>query len=189
MKTATSLSAAFILAGTFALTSGGLASKDAFASQMIGEIPSSVETANQEASELSRLASALSAGSEAMRSLRRSPGDEDEKDRLKSPLPGMDCGIDRIVNYLSCYSDTVRSEEEANDVFTRFVDALQSKLPSDSWKKVKTEPRIDSIRSYTYEDENSDAHIDIDLVARPVPEGANSYVVTIFGWPATEPRL
>jgi hypothetical protein len=187
MKTTTLLSAAFILAGTLVLTSGGLASKDAFASQMIGEIPSSIETANQETSELYRLASALSGGSEAMRSLRGSPSNNGEKDRLKSPLSGMDCGIDRIVNYLSCYSNTVRSAEEANDVFTGFVDELQSKLPSESWREVKTEPRIDSIRSYTYEDENSGAHIDIDLIARSEPEGAYSYAVTIFGWPATNP--
>ena len=36
---------------------------------------------------------------------------------------------------------------------------------------------------------NSDAHIDIALNARLETEGEFSYLVTIFGWAATEPRL
>jgi hypothetical protein len=78
----------------------------------------------------------------------------------------------------------IGTREEAGNLFTRFTDELQSILPSDKWRKVKQEPRIDSIRSYTYEDQESDAHIDIDLIAL-----ADSYIVTIFGWPAIYPRL
>ena len=139
---------------------------------------------NQETSALRRLASALSAGNEAMTHLRGSQTEYREKDRLKLPIPGMECDVDRIVNYVSCYSSVIGSREEAGDRFIQFVDELQSALPSDRWRKVKEEPRIDSTRSYTYEDQGSDAHIDIDLIPR-----ADSYMVTIFGWTATKPRL
>jgi hypothetical protein len=53
----------------------------------------------------------------------------------------------------------------------------------------RAQPGIDSIRSHTYEDQNSGAHIDIDLIARPDMEGDYSYLITSFGWAATEPRL
>ena len=139
---------------------------------------------NQETSALRRLASALSAGNEAMIHLRGSQTEYREKDRLKLPIPGMECDVDRIVNYVSCYSSVIGTREEAGNRFIRFVNELQSALPSDRWRKVKEEPRIDSTRSYTYEDQGSDAHIDIDLIPR-----ADSYMVTIFGWTATKPRL
>ena len=139
---------------------------------------------NQEISALGRLALALSDGNEAMGPLRGSQTEYREKDRLKLPIPGMECDVDRIVNYVSCYSSMIGTREEAGDRFIRFVDELQSALPSDRWRKAKEELRIDSTRSYTYEDQGSDAHIDIDLIAR-----ADSYMVTIFGWTATKPRL
>ena len=101
-----------------------------------------------------------------------------------SPFPGTECDVDRIVNYVSCYSSVIGTREEAGNLFTRFVDELQSTLLSDRWRMVKKEPRINSIRSYTYADQESDAHIDIDLIAR-----ADFYMVTIFGWTATNPRL
>jgi len=89
-----------------------------------------------------------------------------------------------LVSYVSCYSSVIGTREEAGDLFTRFVDELQSTLPSDRWRKIKDEPRINSIRSYIYEDQHSAAHIDLDLIAR-----ADSYMVTIFGWTATNPQL
>jgi hypothetical protein len=138
---------------------------------------------NQEISALGRLALALSAGNEAMRPLRGSQTEYREKDRLKLPIPGMECDVDRIVNYVSCYSSVI-GREEAGDRFIQFVDELQSALPSDRWRKVKEEPRIDSTRRYTYQDQDSNAHIDIDLIGR-----ADSYMLTIFGWTATKPRL
>ena len=139
---------------------------------------------NQETSALRRLASALSAGNEAMIHLRGSQTEYREKDRLKLPIPGMECDVDRIVNYVSCYSSVIGTREEAGNRFIRFVNELQSALPSDRWRKVKEEPRIDSTRRYTYQDQDSNAHIDIDLIGR-----ADSYMVTIFGWTATKPRL
>jgi len=139
---------------------------------------------NQETSALGRLALALSAGNEAMIHLRGSQTEYREKDRLKLPIPGMECDVDRIVNYVSCYGSVIRTREEAVERFIEIVNELQSALPSDRWRKVKEEPRIDSTRSYTFEDQGSDAHIDIDLIPR-----ADSYMVTIFGWTATKPRL
>jgi hypothetical protein len=139
---------------------------------------------NQETSALGRLALALSAGNEAMIHLRGSQTEYREKDRLKLPIPGMECDVDRIVNYVSCYSSAIRTREEAVERFIEIVNELQSALPSDRWRKVQEEPRIDSTRSYTYEDQGSDAHIDIELIAR-----ADSYMVTIFRWTATKPRL
>ena len=139
---------------------------------------------NQETSALGRLALALSAGNDAMRPLRGSQTEYGEKDRLNSPIPDMECDVDRIVSYVSCYSSVIGTREEAGNLFTRFVDELQSTLPSDRWRKVKEEPRINSIRSYTYADQESDAHIDIDLIAL-----SDSYMVRIFGWTAIYPRL
>ena len=139
---------------------------------------------NQETSALGRLALALSAGNEAMRPLRGSQTEYGEKDRLNPPIPDMKCDVDRIVSYVSCYSSVIGTREEAGNLFTRFVDELQSTLPSDRWRKVKEEPRINSIRSYTYADQESDAHIDIDLIAL-----SDSYMVRIFGWTAIYPRL
>jgi hypothetical protein len=139
---------------------------------------------NQETGALRRLALALSAGNEAMRPLRGSQTEAGQKDRLKLSIPGMACDVDRIVSYVSCYSSLIRDKEEAGHRFTEFVEEFQSILPSDRWRRIQEEPRLDSIRSYTYEDQESDAHIDIDLVAR-----VDSYMVTIFGWTATDPRL
>ena len=139
---------------------------------------------NQETSALGRLALALSAGNDAIGPLRGSQTEYREKDRLKPPIPGRACDVDRIVSYVSCYSSVIGTREEAGNLFTRFVDELQSTLPSDRWRKVKQEPRIDSIRSYTYADQESDAHIDIDLIAL-----ADSYMVRIFGWTSIFPRL
>jgi len=101
----------------------------------------------------------------------------------------MDCSVDRIANYVSCYTSAIGSKEEASQHFIRLINELQAVLPSDRWRGEETQPGIDSIRSYTYQDQNSDAHIDIDLIAQLETEGEFSYLVTIFGWGATEPRL
>jgi len=54
---------------------------------------------------LSRLAGGLSSGSEAMRQFHglRSEN-QDNKDDLDPAIPGMECYIDRILSYVSCYS-------------------------------------------------------------------------------------
>ena len=85
---------------------------------------------NQEISALGRLALALSAGNDAMRPLRGSQTEYREKDRLKPPIPDMECDVDRIVSYVSCYSSLIGTRKEAGNLFTRFVDELQSTLPA-----------------------------------------------------------
>jgi hypothetical protein len=183
MKITTQLLAALILGGRLTITGTAFASEQVVSKQVTSESVPSDQT-NQETNALGRLALALSAGNEAMRSLRGSQTEHGEKDRLKLPIPDMECDVDRIVSYVSCYSSVIGTREEAGNLFTRFVDELQSTLPSDRWRKVKEEPRIDSIRSYTYTDQESDAHIDIDLIAL-----ADSYMVRIFGWTSIFPRL
>ena len=104
-------------------------------------------------------------------------------------MPGMDCSVDDIANYVSCYGSAIGSKEEASQRFIGLINELQVALPSDRWRGEETEPKIDSIRSYTYEDQNSGAHIDIDLIGQLEMEGDSSSLVRIFGWAATEPRL
>jgi hypothetical protein len=183
MKIKTLLLAALILAGRLTITGTAFASEHVASTLKTSESVQSSQT-NQETSALWRLALALSAGNEAMRPLRGSQTEAGQKDRLKLSIPGMACDVDRIVSYVSCYSSLIRDKEEAGHRFTEFVEEFQSILPSDRWRRIQEEPRLDSIRSYTYEDQESDAHIDIDLVAR-----VDSYMVTIFGWTATDPRL
>src|SRR5437773_7158495 len=92
---------------------------------------------------------------------------------------------ERLPRLFSCYGSAIGSKEKADHRFIELIDELQAALPSDRWRGVETEPRIDSMRSYSYEDQDSDAHIDIDLIGRPQTQGTYSYLVTIFGWTAT----
>ena len=139
---------------------------------------------SQESSALHRLALGLSSGPEAMRALRGSQSENnDNKDRLELSLVEMECNIDRIANYVACYSSPVHSETEAETLFAKLLYHLEAALPSDSWRGNQKAPGIASSRSYTYQDQRSNAHIDIDIVARPKPQGPNAYIVSIFGWP------
>jgi hypothetical protein len=45
-------------------------------------------------------------------------------------IPDIECDVDRIVSYVSCYSSLLGTREEAGNLFTRFVDELQSTLPA-----------------------------------------------------------
>ena len=141
----------------------------------------SIET-GQITSVLRTLARALSSGSEAMRPFHglRSEN-EDNKDSLNPAIPGMECYIDRILSFVSCYSPAIETEE-ADALFTRLVDELQAALPSDRWIGMKRAPGIDSIRSYLYEDKKSPAHIDVDIVPRLDVREANSYMISMFAW-------
>ena len=133
---------------------------------------------------LRRLASGLSSGSEAMLALRGSQSENNHnKDTLEPPIVDMECNIDRIGNYVSCYSSPVNSAEEAETLFAKLLYELQTALPSDSWIGIQKQPGIASSRSHSYQDQRSNAHIDIDIVAPPTAHGSASYVVSIFGWP------
>jgi hypothetical protein len=139
---------------------------------------------------LRQLAIALAAGGEALSQFRGPTMKTEAGENVFNPaMPGMDCSVNGIANYVSCYGSAIGNAEEADRRFIRLIHELQAVLPSDRWKGMETEPGIDAIRSYTYEDQNSDAHIDIDLITIMETEGDPTYRVAIFGWPATEPRL
>ena len=144
MKITTPLLAALILGGRLTITGTAFASEHVASTLETSESVQSSQT-NQETGALRRLALALSAGNEAMRPLRGSQTEGGQKDRLKLSIPGMACDVDRIVSYVSCYSSLISTGEEAGNLFTRFVDELQSMLPSDSGEEFKKSP--DSIRS------------------------------------------
>jgi hypothetical protein len=100
-------------------------------------------------------------------------------------MPGMDCGIDQVLSYLSCRSSIINGEQEAGNLFTQFDYELQAALPSDSWRKGDNIPTVGSVRSSTYEDQSSGARIDVDLIAQLTSIGKYSYVLEVYGWPAT----
>ena len=132
---------------------------------------------------LRSLAGALSSGSEAMRQFHGLRSEkEDNKDDLNPAIPGMECYIDRILSYVSCYSPSIGTEKDADSLFRLMVDELQAALPSNRWVGMKQEPGIDSIRSYLYQDQKSYAHIDMDIVPRIDPQGINSYMISMFAW-------
>ena len=142
----------------------------------------SIET-DQMSSELRALASALSSGREAMQSFHGSRSEhEDNKDDLNPAIPGLECYIDRIFSYVSCYSPTIGTETGANSLFQLMVDELQAALPSTRWVGINQKPGIDSIRSYLYQDQKSYAHIDVDIVPRIDPQGISSYMISVFAW-------
>ena len=163
-----------------------VASLDVGSGQMRSDISPSSET-SQGNSALRSFALALSSGKEAMHPFRGSPSEKDpDKDRLNAPIAGMDCYLDRIATHVSCFSSLIHTEKEAVTLFTWLIDELQAALPSDRWTGTRKESRaagMASIRSYTYDDQNSYAHIDIDIIAGTGPGGQNFYMVAIFGWP------
>jgi hypothetical protein len=172
-----------LLAGSLVAAGATIASDDFLSRQLNSDIQRSDET-SQESNALARLAVSLSSGPEAMRALRGSQSENSHnKDRLESLIVEMECNIDRIANYVSCYSSPVHSEEEAETLFAKLLYQLQAALPSNNWSGIQKEPGTASNRSYTYQDQRSNAHIDIDIIARPKPRGPDSYIVSIFGWP------
>lgn len=142
----------------------------------------SIET-GQITSVFRSLADALSSGSEAMRPFHglRSES-EDNKDDLNPAIPGMQCYIDRILTYVSCYSSAIGTEKEAGILFNLMVDEIRAALPSNRWVGAEQEPGVDSIRSYLYQDQKSYAHIDMDMVPRTEPQGTSSYIISMFAW-------
>ena len=173
------------LVGCLGVSSLVEGSEDVASGHRRANIHPSSET-SQENNALGSLALALSSGKDAMRPFRGSRSENlPEKDRLNPPIAGMDCYLDRIATYVSCHSSLVETEEEAVTLFTWLIDELQAALPSDRWIGTNKESGtgMASIRSYTYEDQNSYAHIDMGIIVGTAPGGQNFYMVAIFGWP------
>jgi hypothetical protein len=117
------------------------------------------------------------------------PDDDETKHPLDPTIPDMNCNVDDNANYVSCYGSAIRQKEGAERRFTGLVDELRAILPPERWTGAEMEPRIGSIRSYTWGDQISDVGIDIDIVPQWSPDEEISYVVTIFGWTAIAPQL
>src|SRR5258705_1612907 len=131
---------------------------------------------------LGQIAIGLAGGSEAMRALRGSPYKDTQKDKLQPPLPGMNCRIERILSYVSCYSALINNEKEAENVFMRLVDDVEAALPSDRWQPVRVLPRLGAVRRVSYHDQESGARLDIQLLVEPTMEVERSYVMALYGW-------
>jgi hypothetical protein len=186
--------ATLIITASFIL-SGFIAGKTSFASEVNlsagtkTTISPSGET-GQERRALQQLAVTLAAGGGTWRSFRDlKPDDQETKHPLDLTIPHMDCSVDDIANYVSCYGPAIGQKEGAERRFTGLINELQAVLPPERWTGAETEPRTGSIRSYTSRDQDSDAQIDIDIAPRWSPNEEISYVITIFGWTAIEPRL
>jgi hypothetical protein len=175
--------------------SGLIAGKTSFASEVNSSVGTSTSISpssesGQEGRALEQLAVTLAAGGGAWRSSHDSKPDDDEtKHPLDPTIPDMNCNVDDIANYVSCYGSAMGRKEEAERRFTGLINELQAVLPPERWTGAEIEPRIGSMRSYTCGDQISDAGIDIDIVPQWSPDEEISYVVTIFGWTAISPQL
>ena len=121
---------------------------------------------SQEAKVLRQVAFALAAGRDAIEDLRGPPIENSNLDRLKLATPGMDCGIARSLIFVSCHSASFNNKKEAEALFTRIIDDAQAALPSDSWGRVEAVHPVAHpglIRTITYRNWKSGAHIDVDL--------------------------
>jgi hypothetical protein len=192
MYRATSILTALLFVSSLSAGKTSFASEETSSGATKTRISPSSEP-SQERNVLRQLAVALAAGGEALSRFRgptiKNKEGKESFNPLDPPIPSMDCSVDDIVNNVSCYGSAIGSKEEASQRFLWLINELRGVLPSNRWRGEETQPGIDSIRSYTYEDRNSDAHIDIDLIGQLEMEGDYSYLIRIFGWAATEPRL
>jgi hypothetical protein len=128
-----------------------------------------------------QVAKALTADTEAIQGLRGPPIEHSNLDRLNLPTPGMDCGIARSLIYVACNSATM-NKTEAEAMFARIIDDVQTALPSDTWIPVEAVPQAE-IRRSSYQHLKSGARIDIDLMAhQPAWETQPLYWVRVYGW-------
>ena len=182
MNTKIATFAVVLLIEVFVATGTGIGLADVLSTQGQTEIQQS-DKISQRTNVLRSLALALSSGKDAIHPFRGSPSQNHaQQDPLSPPIEGMECHIDRITSYISCYS-YLTDPEKADTLYARLIDELQATLPADSWKGIQKEPGISSVRSYTYKDQNSNAHIDIDILAQLTAGGQSSYMVSFFAWP------
>ena len=181
MKSRIAFLAAVLLTASFGATRTTAASQDVLSETR--DFQPAGDTGG-ETSAMRRLAIALSSGRAAMGPFHGSRIENNNyKNTLNPSIAGMECSIDRIAGYISCYSAPIGTEDEAVALFTWLVAELQTALPSERWIGITREPATASIRSFTYKDQNSSAHIDIDIVGRMGLGGQNAYIVSTFGWP------
>src|SRR4051794_37563788 len=102
MRCAKSIAVVFFFA-SLAAVKVAFASEDDLSRGMKTEAPVSLQS-GQTSNVLRQVATALAGSGESMRALHGAPYEDDNRDRLQVSIPGMDCGIDRILSYVSCYS-------------------------------------------------------------------------------------
>lgn len=176
-----------ILAGCF--LSVWIASDRSLAAEETSAMTTS-DYGEQERLALRQLAAMLAADSEAWQVVPDSKVDEEPAERsLHPPIPRMSCNIDRVAKFVACYASATASEAEAEHRFTELAGELATVLPTETWNGIETAPRLDAVRSYTWQDHGSDAKIDIDIISEESPERETSYIVTIFGWSPLAPQL
>ena len=143
--------------------SGLIAGNTSFASDVNSPVGTTTSISpssesRQERRALQQLAVMLMAEDGTRRSFHDSNSDDDEtKHPLEPTIPEMNCNVDDIANYVSCYGSAIGPKEGAERRFTGLIDELQAVLPPDRWAGAEIEPRIGSIRSYTWGDQLSDA--------------------------------
>ena len=180
--------ASLIFSGLIAGKTSFASDEDSFAGPKTAASASG--ESGQERRALQQLAAALAAGGGTWSTVHRAKiSNEETKERLDLSIPDMNCNVDEIASYISCYGSPIASKEGAQLRFTGLIDGLQAVLSSKQWQGAETEPRIGSIRSYTCRDQASDARIDIDVAPRWSPDAEIAYVVTIFGWISMGPQL
>jgi len=121
-----------------------------------------------------------------------SDSNDDEEPAERSfhlPIPRMSCTIERAATFVACYGSVTASEAEAERRFTELAGELATVLPAENWNGKETAPRLDAVRSYTWQDHDSDAKIDIDIVSQESPDQEATYIVTMFGWSPLAPQL
>jgi hypothetical protein len=124
---------------------GSLATgKTAIAAEETSAPPSAMR---HEVNVVRQVANLLAAGRDAMLARRGPPIENSNLDRLKLDTPGMHCGIDRVLSYVACYSDSLMTKKDAESIFTRLMDDVQTALPSDSWRQLEGVPHISVVRS------------------------------------------
>ena len=181
MHRARSILTVLFLLGSLAGAKPAIASENPSPTAMRSN-PSPSWEMSREVNVLRRVAIALAAGTDAMQALRCSPIADDNRDKLQPAMPGMDCGIDRTLSYVACYSASLDNQKEAEAVFTRLIDDVQAALQSGSWRPVEAVPDSGSVRSISYQDQKSSAKIDVDLVGQPTLDTHPLYFVRVFGW-------
>ena len=172
MPNARSFFIVLFLAGSFAGTWPAIAA----------EVTSPPSVTSDPVNVVRQVAIALAAGRDAIEDLRGPAIEHSNLDRLMLPTPGMDCGIARSLTYVACRSANL-NKNEAEAMFARIMDDVQTALPSDSWTPVEAVPFGDLIRIRSYYHPKSGARIDIDLVAHQ-PGWAEQplYWLRVYGW-------
>ena len=147
MYRATSIFIALLFVSSLSAGKTSFASEETSSGATKTTISPSIEPST-ERNVLRQLGVALAAGGDALGRFRGSTIENEEgKDRFNPSIPGMDCSVDRIANYVSCYTSAIGSKEEASQHFMRLINELQAVLPSDRWRGEETQSAIDVIRS------------------------------------------